>query len=76
MHLLSLPAMSANLIFPLHVSRQKGRFLGGASIYIYIYIFNVFLNDRGEKNDRQLNATETLLTILGDMTSRPTCGET
>ena len=40
MHLLSLPAMSANLIFPLHVSRQKGRFWGGgASIYIYIHVY-------------------------------------
>ena len=38
-HLLSLPAMSANLhlLFPMHVSRQKVGFGGGASIYIYIY---------------------------------------
>ena len=36
-HLLSLPAMSANLhlFFPMHVSRQKVGF-GGGLAYIYI----------------------------------------
>ena len=45
-HLLSLPAMSANLhlFFPMHVSRQKVGFGGGASIYIYISVgFVLFL---------------------------------
>ena len=40
-HLLSLPAVSANLhlFFPMHVSRQKAGFGGGASIYIYICVY-------------------------------------
>jgi len=36
-HLLSLPAMSANLhlLFPMHASRQKVGFFGGASVHIH-----------------------------------------
>ena len=53
-HLLSLPAMSANLhlLFPMHVSRQKVGFGGGGLAYIYIYAYIYNDNHYGIDNDR------------------------
>ena len=43
-HLLSLPAMSANLhlLFPMHASRQKVGFFGGLA-YIYIHVRCIYI---------------------------------